>query len=158
LPRSGVALVVGKPYYFDCRFSEELDDYTDQFRLWPVPGDELADELEAWQMFAAWGGEYDSGLRPGPFPGGRQSAALERMRRRRQRQSPPGARTAIPSGALSVTARLRPGPYAYGPLDYGASCAGLHAGLALARVYSGPPSHRGRRVGAREEKHMRQLQ
>ena len=35
-PRSGVALVDGKPNYFECQFSEELDDYPDQFRLWPI--------------------------------------------------------------------------------------------------------------------------
>lgn len=77
-PRSGIALVGGQRYYFDCQFSEELDHYTGQFRLWPVPGGELADGLEAWQMSTAWRDEYDSGLQPGHFPGGRQSAALER--------------------------------------------------------------------------------
>ncbi len=84
----------------DCQFSEELDDYTGQYRLWPVPGDELADELEAWAIFTAWRDEHDSGLRPGPFPGVRQSAALDRVRRRRQREPSPDARTAIPEWRL----------------------------------------------------------
>jgi hypothetical protein len=99
-PRSGVVLLSGQPYYFECRFSEELDDYPGQFRLWPIAEDELADELEAWQTWDAWRDEYDSGLRPGPFPGDRQTAALERALRRRQHQPPPGARTAIPEWRL----------------------------------------------------------
>ena len=45
-PRSGIALVGGQSYYFDCQFSVELDDYAGQYRLWPVPGDELADEMQ----------------------------------------------------------------------------------------------------------------
>jgi hypothetical protein len=69
-PRSGVALVGGQPYYFDCEFSEELDEYPDTFRLWPISGDDLADELEIWEAFAAWRDQFDSGRRPGPFPRG----------------------------------------------------------------------------------------
>jgi hypothetical protein len=45
-PRDGVTLLGGLPYCFECRFSEELDDYPDQFWLWPISGGELADELE----------------------------------------------------------------------------------------------------------------
>ncbi len=36
-PRSGVALIGGKPHFFDCRFSEELDDYPDLYQVWPCP-------------------------------------------------------------------------------------------------------------------------
>lgn len=99
-PRSGVALVHGKPYYFDCQFSEELDDYPEQFRLWSIAGDDLQDELDAWQMWAAWREKYDSGLRPGPFPADPAPQALERARLRRQRQPPPEARLAIPEWRL----------------------------------------------------------
>jgi hypothetical protein len=35
-PRSGVALIGGKPNFFDCRFSEELDDYPNQYQVWPA--------------------------------------------------------------------------------------------------------------------------
>jgi len=69
-----------EPYYFDCLFSEELDDYSDRFCLWPVPEDELADELQAWRLWTAWRDEYDSGLWPPPFPGDPAPAALERVR------------------------------------------------------------------------------
>lgn len=105
-PRSGVALVLGEPYYFECQFSEELDDYPDQFRLWPIAGDELEDELEVWQLWAAWRDRRDSGLRPGPFPGDPVPAALERALRRRQRQPPKRRVWLAPSGALTGTARL----------------------------------------------------
>jgi hypothetical protein len=47
-PRAGVALMDGQYYYFDCEFSEELDDCPSEFRLWPISGDDLADQLEAW--------------------------------------------------------------------------------------------------------------
>lgn len=80
--------------YFECRFSEELDDHPDQFRLWPIVGDELDDELEAWQMWVAWRDKYDSGLRRGPFPGDPVPGALERALRRRERPPLPGARMA----------------------------------------------------------------
>jgi hypothetical protein len=64
-----VALIDGQPYNFECEFSEELDDYP---------------------------GEYDSGLRPPPFPGDLRLAVLNRIRDRAQRQPPPDARAAIP--------------------------------------------------------------
>lgn len=101
-----MALVGGRPYHFNCQFSEELDDYPDQFRLWPIPEDELADELEAWQMWAAWRDAHDSGLWPPPFPADPVPAALERVRHRRQRQPPPDAPTAIPEWRLDPNRRF----------------------------------------------------
>jgi len=59
LPRFGVSLVEGAPFYFDCPFSEELDDYPDLFLLWPTPPDELSDELAVWERFANWRREFD---------------------------------------------------------------------------------------------------
>jgi hypothetical protein len=119
-PRSGVALVGGQPYYFDCEFSEELDEYPDTFRLWPISGDDLADELEIWEAFAAWRDQFDSGRRPGPFPGigtlpswSEHSAAASASHHRTH-----GRRS--PNGALTATARSqarRPHPRTHGPLD-----------------------------------------
>jgi hypothetical protein len=99
-PRSGVATVDGQPYYFDCPFSEELDDYPDRYRLWPLSDDELADQLEVWQMFASWRDQFDSGLHPPAFPGELRSGALERVKQRSQRRRPPDARVAIPEWRL----------------------------------------------------------
>jgi hypothetical protein len=99
-PRAGVALMDGQYYYFDCEFSEELDDYPSEFRLWPISGDDLADQLEAWELFAAWRGRADSGLRPPPFPGVPRPAVLDRTRDYARRQPPPDARVAIPEWRL----------------------------------------------------------
>jgi hypothetical protein len=48
-PRSGVALIGGNPNFFDCRFSEELDDCPYQYQVWPAQHQhqELADAFEA---------------------------------------------------------------------------------------------------------------
>jgi hypothetical protein len=92
--------VDGQPYHFECRFSDDLDDYPGSFWLWLISEGELADELEVWQVFAGWRDELDSGLRPGPFPGSRPCDALERMRQRGPRQPPPDARKAIPEWRL----------------------------------------------------------
>jgi hypothetical protein len=46
-PRSGVALIGGNPNFFDCRFSEELDDRPYQYQVWPAQHQELADAFEA---------------------------------------------------------------------------------------------------------------
>ena len=52
LPRFGVSLVEVRTFYLDCPFSEELDDYPEVFLLWPIPPDELSDELAVWERFA----------------------------------------------------------------------------------------------------------
>jgi hypothetical protein len=96
-PRSGVALIGGEPHFFDCRFSEELDDYPDQYQVWPAQAWELADALEAWREFAAWRDLHDSGRRPPPFPG---SAAGKRVHERWHVGPPATARAAIPKWRL----------------------------------------------------------
>jgi len=80
--------------------SDDLDDYPDQFRVWPVPDDELADELEVWQCFVQWRGQFDGGARPGPFPGQLRTEAFSRVQERRNLQPPESARAAIPAGRL----------------------------------------------------------
>src|SRR5260370_1270582 len=99
-PRSGVALVAGQPYYFDCQFSEELDDYPERYVLWPAPEEELADDIEARRMLADWRGRFDSGIVTTPFPRPTESAVLAAVCCRRQRQPPDSARTAIPEWRL----------------------------------------------------------
>ncbi|HUA41112.1 MAG TPA: hypothetical protein VMA32_06085 [Streptosporangiaceae bacterium] len=96
-PRSGVALIGGKPHFFDCRFSEELDDYPDQYQVWPVRDRELADALEAWREFAQWRDQYDSGRRPPPLA---VSAARERVQERSHEDPPATARSAVPEWRL----------------------------------------------------------
>gem|GEM_PF-2203099 len=99
-PRSGISLVGARPHYFDCRFSDDLDDYPDQYRVWPVPDDELADELEVWQCFVQWRGQFDGGAQPGPFPGQLRTEAFSRVQERHIQQPPESARVAIPAWRL----------------------------------------------------------
>jgi hypothetical protein len=96
-PRSGVALIEGKPHFFDCRFSEELDDYPDQYQVWPAWHQEPADALEAWREFAEWRDQHDSGYRPPPFP---MSAARKRLQERWNEGPPATARAAVPEWRL----------------------------------------------------------
>jgi hypothetical protein len=96
-PRSGVALIGGKPYFFDCSFSEELDDYLDQYQVWPAQDRELADALEVWRDFARWRDRYDSGHHPPPLP---ESAARKRLQERWHEGPPATARTGVPEWRL----------------------------------------------------------
>ena len=96
-PRSGVALIGGKPYFFDCRFSEELDDYPDQYLVWPAQDGELADAIEVWRDFARWRDQYDSGHHPPPLSG---SAARKRLQERWHEGPPATARAAVPEWRL----------------------------------------------------------
>ncbi|MDP9402537.1 MAG: hypothetical protein M3P85_04220 [Actinomycetota bacterium] len=79
-PRSGVVLMQGEPYHFLCEFSDELDDYPEEFRLWPATNDQLEGELTAWSRWVAWRRRFDRGEAVGPFEGEPEVvAALERL-------------------------------------------------------------------------------
>lgn len=43
-PRFGVALVNGVPHYFESLFSDECDEYSPEFELWPIDDDSLGRE------------------------------------------------------------------------------------------------------------------
>src|SRR5258706_13039640 len=96
-PRSGVALIGGKPHFFDCRFSEELDDYPDLYQVWPARHGELEDALEAWREGAQWRDQHDSGHRPPPFP---VSADRKRLNERWNEGPPATAKAAVPEWRL----------------------------------------------------------
>jgi hypothetical protein len=96
-PRSGVALIGGKPHFFDCRFSEEFDDYPDQYLVWPARPGELEDALEAWREWARWRDQHDSDHRPPPFP---VSAARKRLQERWNEGLPATVRAAVPEWHL----------------------------------------------------------
>lgn len=66
-PRSGVALLRGRPHYFLCEFSETLDDYPPEYRLWPIDQQTLERELAAWTLFATWRKQVDSGISVRPL-------------------------------------------------------------------------------------------
>jgi hypothetical protein len=60
-PRYGLCVIDGQPTHFDCQFSDELDDYPDEFLLWPATEQEVAGGLEAWRVLAAWRSRFDRG-------------------------------------------------------------------------------------------------
>jgi hypothetical protein len=96
-PRSGVAVIDGKPHFFDCRFSEELDDYPVLYDVWPAGDQELADALEAFREFAAWRDLWDSGKHPSALG---RSEARAGEQRRLEKGPPQAARTAVPEWHL----------------------------------------------------------
>ena len=101
VPRFGVSLVEGTPYYFDCQFSEDLDDYPEVFLLWPIPPDELSDELAVWEHFANWRQQFDLGNITDPhFMDA--SEELERVQALRRLGAPANALHAIPQFRLDT--------------------------------------------------------
>lgn len=83
-PRFGVALIGGVPHYFECQFSEAIDDYPDEYRIWIASEEELADEVDVFGRFAAWRGRFDAGEVTDPhYSDNRPIAQLVRERHSR---------------------------------------------------------------------------
>ena len=53
-PRIGVCEVGGVLMNFDCRFSDELDEYPSEFLIWPAVGAEVDERLERWVEVCEW--------------------------------------------------------------------------------------------------------
>lgn len=96
-PRSGVAVIDGRAHFFDCRFSEELDDYPVLHEVRPAGDLELAGALEAVREFAAWRDPLDSGKHP---PALARSEARAGEQRRLEKGPTQAARAAIPEWHL----------------------------------------------------------
>jgi hypothetical protein len=62
--RSGIALHEARPYYFECGFDKDADDYTDIFGLWPVDKALLELATEQWKIFRAWQDRFYAEHRP----------------------------------------------------------------------------------------------
>jgi hypothetical protein len=60
-PRSGIALFRGDACYFECIFDEELDDYSNHYRLTHVTPATLAIYKEKDEIFRRWRAVFDSG-------------------------------------------------------------------------------------------------
>lgn len=70
--RSGIALYLGEPHYFDCEFDREAGDYAGVFRLWPMDPNVLELATEQWQIYRAWEHRFHSGEVPvAAHPGNR---------------------------------------------------------------------------------------
>lgn len=66
----------GQPHYFLCEFSDAIDDYPAEYRLWPIDQETLDRELAAWSIFAAWRQSIDSGMKMGPLEENQQFVDL----------------------------------------------------------------------------------
>ena len=61
VPIAGIAVIGGRPHYFECVFSEELTRTQTSIRIWPTPEPELEQELRKWASFSEWRGRFDQG-------------------------------------------------------------------------------------------------
>jgi hypothetical protein len=91
-PRQGVTLHDGRPHYFLCEFSAELDDYPDAFYLWPISDSTLERELACSTMFAKWRTQFDRGETPSPIEQDRDFMSLS--------SSLNAERTSVPDNAI----------------------------------------------------------
>jgi hypothetical protein len=62
--RSGIALYLGEPHYFDCEFDKKACDYTEVFKLWTIDPELLTLAVEHWEIYRAWEYRYHSGEVP----------------------------------------------------------------------------------------------
>jgi len=60
--RTGTANFRGAPHYFDCRFDEGADEYSDVYQLYPVDSEFMERELRLWAIFRAWEDSFHRGL------------------------------------------------------------------------------------------------
>lgn len=98
-PRHGVALIGAEPYLFDCAFSEALDDYPEDYRIWPASEEEVADELDVFNQFAVWRKQLDA--RHPPYHGlNFVGPAWDRLQQRLKHWPPPDAQFARPEWRL----------------------------------------------------------
>jgi hypothetical protein len=60
-PRAGVANFNGAPHFYECIFSENLDGYTDRFRLSPIQCADLELVKEDWAIWERWETAFHAG-------------------------------------------------------------------------------------------------
>jgi hypothetical protein len=104
-PRFGLTIVENMTQFFDCRFSDELNDYPDEFGIWPALEGELADFLTVWGEQASWKCRFEAGkevgdFTPRPEAKARFNDALDRLHQRAHEPVPVTARNAIPEWKL----------------------------------------------------------
>lgn len=92
-------MVRGLPHRFLCEFSEELDDYPAEYRVWPIQPDALTRELAAWEIFVAWRTEFDSGREVPPLEENREFRALHDSLQQ-ERVAPANAVVVVPTWRL----------------------------------------------------------
>jgi hypothetical protein len=99
-PRSGVTLHARRPHRFLCEFSDELDDYPQEFHVWPIDDDTAEAEFRAWRMFAAWRARFDRGVKPPPLESDSEFADLAGSLREGRLTPPTDSIVAVPTWRL----------------------------------------------------------
>lgn len=59
--RTGVADLNGVPHYFASQFDNDADDYSDDFKLYPVDADFMQRAMRHWAIYRAWERLFHSG-------------------------------------------------------------------------------------------------
>ncbi|MER8881353.1 hypothetical protein [Mesorhizobium sp. M0816] len=59
--RTGVADLDGAPHYFACQFDEGADDYSDNFKLYPIGPEFMRRAMRNWDIYRAWERKFHSG-------------------------------------------------------------------------------------------------
>ncbi|WP_296744574.1 hypothetical protein [Mesorhizobium sp.] len=71
--RTGIADLNGAPHYFASQFDDGADEYSDNFKLYPVGPDFMQRALRYWSIYRAWEHKYHNGkvhLKTHPGRGG----------------------------------------------------------------------------------------
>lgn len=59
--RTGVANLNGAPHYFASQFDASEDDYSDNFKLYPVGEEFIQRAMRNWSIYRAWERKYHNG-------------------------------------------------------------------------------------------------
>lgn len=60
-PRQGIANFRGQPHFYDCLFDEAKGDYSNRFRLTPIPVRIFEVAMEDWAIWERWQSAYHAG-------------------------------------------------------------------------------------------------
>jgi len=59
--RTGIADLNGEPHYFASQFELAADDYSDNFKLYPVDAEFMERAMRNWAIYRAWDRQFRSG-------------------------------------------------------------------------------------------------
>ena len=59
--RTGIADLNGAPHYFASLFDETADEYSDNFKLYPVGPEFMQRAMRHWDIYRAWKRKFHSG-------------------------------------------------------------------------------------------------
>lgn len=107
--REGVVRIDGRAYRFRCDFDELLDDYPDEYRIWPITEAELTADLARWALWTEWRRRFDRGEDPKPIEEDASWQSLSSDAKRRTEPTPREVRVAIPEWRLDPDHSLATG-------------------------------------------------